>query len=102
MLSQWSSSHVTPVILLFLFRVINHSEGQLDSTLVIYPNQDDQIVSDGGTLNLTCIIEIRMYTTNFFDPRTYNISWMLPEHLTKNEIVRNIYFSRLSNQYFIC
>ena len=97
MFSRWCSSwrrktlefHVmTTVILLSLFLIVPiHSDGKF---VAMYPNESDQVLEGGATLNLTCIID---GLDGNIKRNRYNVSWTLPEHLVKNHVVRNMFIS---------
>ena len=97
MFSQWflSGYKMTPIhvttVLFSLFLMPALSEGQLGGMpVVMYPNEYDQVIEVGTTLNLTCVIPPTFQHDTFYID-TFNISWTVPKHLIKNDLVRNIF-----------
>ena len=56
----------------------------------MYPNEDDQVLQVGATLNLTCSINIPAVSNGPYTRDHFNITWTLPVQLTASSIVRNI------------
>ena len=78
---------VTAVTLLALFLVPKHSEEQLEVLLRMFPDEEDQVLDKGATLNLTCQIDLNPIL-ELDGNRRWNISWKLPDHLVQNKLVR--------------
>ena len=96
MFSQWCSSgnrmtsfHMATMILLSLLLILKHTECQFPPVFM-YPNEDDQVLQVGATLNLTCSINIPAVPNDPYARDHLNITWTLPVQLTASSIVRNI------------
>ena len=86
---------VATVILLSFF-MPKFSEGKKQH-FVMYPDEDDQVLEIGETLNLTCTYNIMAGFASGF-----NISWNLPvRHLVQNNLVRNMRMHTSSILYLL-
>ena len=78
------------IVILFSVFLIKKTEGQFPRVLM-QPNEDDQVLQVGATLNLTCIINMpALSNTTFYNRDLFNITWTLPEQLTETSIVRKV------------
>ena len=84
-----TSFHVATMILLSLLLILKHTECQFPPVFM-YPNEDDQVLQVGATLNLTCSINIPAVPNDPYARDHLNITWTLPEQITASSIVRNI------------
>lgn len=73
-----SSIQVATVILLSLFLVTKQNDEGQDSPLFMHPNDDDQVLQVGATLNLSCSINT---------DKPFNITWSLPDQFVGNKIL---------------
>lgn len=83
---------VTTVTLFTIFFMVKQSKGQL---IVMHPSEDDKVLDEGATLNLTCTITLFNPGIEFIQEQSgrSNISWKLPDNVVKNKFVRNISYS---------
>ena len=77
------------IVILFSVFLIKKTEGQFPRVLM-QPNEDDQVLQVGATLNLTCSINIPAVSNGPYTRDHFNITWTLPVQLTASSIVRNI------------
>ena len=100
MLLQWCSSRHNAISfreitlpLFFLLIIPKQNEGKLAGDVIMYPNADDQVLDEGATLNLTCIISMPASSSTTIDA-LFNISWTLPYQSVNYIFVRNISVKR--------
>ena len=74
-----------------------HSNGEIEE-LVMLPDNHDQVLEVGESLNLTCNVSMVNIPEDIFVSWSlsgvnigdnFNISWKLPDHVVQNQFVRN-------------
>ena len=84
-----ASFHLITIVLLSIFLPQKQSEGQY-LTVVMHPNEDDQVLEVGATLILTCTVETKIPINKFITEAPFNIWWTLPDYLIK-QLVGNTF-----------